>query len=75
MAGLGRGPVVAERLKHLSLLEVKAEHVHGNFELVVVDRADLVCVGELEGHLGLLLLLVKQLRLRMHSGHCNCCGV
>ena len=55
MAGL---VVIAERLEHFGLLEVETERAHGHFELVVVQRAVLVRVEELERLFDLLLLLV-----------------
>ena len=53
--------VVPHDAEHLLLLDIEAEGAHGHFELVVVDRARLVRVEQLEGFLDLLLLLVGKL--------------
>ena len=53
--------VVAEGFEHLGLLEVKTERAHGDFQLVIVDRAVLVRVEKLKRLFDLLLLLFGEL--------------
>ena len=72
---MARLVVVPERLEHLGLFEVEAEGAHGDFELVVVQRAVLVRVEELEGFFDLLLLFVGELGARVGvGGGGGCCG-
>ena len=52
--------VVAEDLEHLGLFHVEAEGTHRDLELVVVQRAILVCVKELKGLFYFLFLLVGE---------------